>query len=118
MKAIYLIFELSMPNVGSWNGKWTGEKNYHARTMNFTARYGKSATSEAKLKEILKEGSYYYNFGDGWGADVSVKSADSKEAAKAKKKSVGFCGYEWMIDSIMQYNKILNTAQSAALANG
>ena len=29
-----LSFTLSMPNIGSWNGKWTGSKNLYARAIN------------------------------------------------------------------------------------
>ena len=30
----FLCFTLTMPNVGSWNGKWTGEKDLHAVVKN------------------------------------------------------------------------------------
>ena len=106
-----LAFELTMPNVGSWNGKWTGAERLYVRIFNFTQRYGSSKTAKEKAKSILEGGSYYYNFGDGWGANVSVREVKSREATKLKTKSVGFCGYEWMIDSILQYGKILNTEQ-------
>lgn len=92
-----LCFELSMPNVGSWNGKWTGANNLYARIVSI--RKGKA--SEAKAKEILAAKSYYYNFGDGWSASVSVRAVDGREATKIKKASKGFCGYDWMIESIM-----------------
>lgn len=106
-----LEFRLSMPNMGSWNGQWTGEKNCHAKILNFTQRYGKSAKAEEKVNGILKNKDFYYNFGDGWGMNISVKEVDSKEAAKTRRKSVGFCGYEWAIESIVQYGEILNELQ-------
>ena len=43
---------------------------------------------------------------DGWGANVNVKIVDSKEAAKVRKKTKGFCGYDWMIDSIIERQEI------------
>lgn len=89
-----LSFRLSMPNIGSWNGKWTGE----SRNYVVTRKFGKSG--EEKAKQILDKKSYYYNFGDGWGALVSVGEVDAKEAAKLRKKSDGFFGYEWMVESI------------------
>lgn len=104
-------FKLDMPNVGSWNGRWTGEKEYHARVINFTQKYGSSKNALEKADKILKGSSYYYNFGDGWGMDISVRVVDSKEAAKIRKKSAGFCSYDWAIDSILQYGEILNSAQ-------
>lgn len=63
---------------------------------------------DERVSKILEKGSYYYNFGDGWGANISVEQiANGREAKKEKKKSMGFCGYEWMIDSIEKNLKIL-----------
>ena len=98
-----IVFELSMPNVGSWNGKWTGEKDYHARVRRFCGN------DLPKAREILAKKSYDYNFGDGWRAEVDVMQVDSKEAARIRKKSVGFCGYDWMIDSIIHKGDIYNS---------
>ena len=89
-------FELSMPNVGSWNGKWTGANNLYAKVVDF----GRGKDNEAKAKEILASKSYYYDFGDGWGASVRVRAVDSKEASKIRRATKGFCGYDWMINSI------------------
>jgi len=97
-----LCFELSMPNVGSWNNGWSGEKNYYAKVINF----GRTKKAKEKAASILKEGYYRYNFGDGWTAGISVKEIDAKEAAKIRRKS-SFCGYDWMVQSIKDYNKIL-----------
>ena len=93
-----LSFTLSMPGVNSWNGKWSGEGEFYAKTINF----GKSQ----KAKEILGKGYYHYSFGDGWAAGVSVKQVDAKEAAKIRRISSGFCGYDWMVDSIIWNGKI------------
>ena len=101
-----LCFELSMPNNNSWNGKWSGKGRYYAKTVNF----GKTKKAEKHAQEILDKGSYYYNFGDGWGASVSVKQVTAKEAATARRKSVGFCGYDWMVESIKQHGKIQSSA--------
>jgi len=90
-----LSFTLSMPNVGSWNGKWTGESNLYARTRSF------ARSNVAKGQEILSKGHFRYNFGDGWSAAVAVKEVSSSDAAKIRKHSRGFCGYDWMIDSII-----------------
>jgi hypothetical protein len=103
-----LAFELTMPNVGSWNGKWTGADKKYIKVLNITQRYGTSKAARLKSAEILKERNYYYNFGDGWGANVSVKTVNAKEAARFRNESAGFCGYEWMVDSILKYGKILN----------
>lgn len=91
-----LSFELSMPNRNSWNGRWSGEGDLYARVINF----GRTKKAETKAREILDKGSFYYNFGDGWGANVAVREVSSKEAAYIRRKTKGFCGYDWMITSI------------------
>ena len=96
----HVAFILTMPNVGSWNGKWSGESNLYAVVKKFGGKKG------AARAESLK-GDYYYNFGDGWGANVEAKPIDGVTARKMKKASKGFCGYEWMIESILEYGKIL-----------
>jgi hypothetical protein len=98
-------FELTMPNVGSWNGKWTGSDRKYYVVKNVSKRY---LEKQDYFKPLLENGndSWYYNFGDGWGASVSVELVDSKTASKRRKLSKGFCGYEWMIQSIIYYGAI------------
>ena len=93
-----IAYELSMPSNNSWNGRWTGESQLYARVH--------SCRSKKLAEKILEQESYFYNFGDGWCASVSVKKVDSREAAKIRRKSSGFCGYDWMIDSIQARQKI------------
>lgn len=83
-----VIFELSMPSNNSWNGKWSGEGNQYtvARTL--------PNTKELKPR-------YTYSFGDGWVAAVKVRDAAPREKVSGK-----FCGYEWMIDSILKRDAI------------
>jgi hypothetical protein len=103
-------FQLTMPNVGSWNGKWTGAaKKYYLVKSAFKGRSGYGTVDANKAMELLGENqsrSFYYNFGDGWGANVKMEIVDAAEARKRTKESAGFCGYEWMIDSIMKHGKI------------
>ena len=94
-------FTLSMPNVGSWNGKWTGESNLYYRYRKL------SKATEAELDGK----SFHYNFGDGWSANVSCKKIDAKTNVKLKRRSNGFAGYDWMIDSILNHGEILNSLQ-------
>lgn len=93
-----LSFELGMHNNNSWNGRWSGENAYYAKAINF----GRGKSANDKAKEILDKGYFYYNFGDGWCASVTVEEVDSREAAKIRRKSKGFCGYDWMITSIIE----------------
>ena len=92
-----ICFELTMPNVGSWNGKWTGEKSKYY----LIKRVDK--TKEAELHNK----SFYYNFGDGWGANIKCEIIDARESTKRRKLSKGFCGYDWMVDEILTHGKIL-----------
>jgi len=96
-----LSFEITMPNVGSWNGKWTGAENLHFAFRNMSK----------KEVETFMEGkehkNFYYNFGDGWGANVKVKPIDAKTKNKIQRKNSGFMGYDWMIDSIFEHGKII-----------
>lgn len=94
-------FELKMPNVGSWNGKWTGEdKKYF-----LGKKLSKDQLSNIPFKN--GEASFYYNFGDGWGASVTAEVVDAKEATRRRKNSKGFSGYDWMVDEIIEHGRIL-----------
>ncbi len=85
------IFELSMPSNNSWNGKWSGKEAKYTVAKNI---------SEKKAKTL--ESYYTYNFGDGWVAGVTVRIAKPREKATNK-----FCGYNWMIDSILYKGEII-----------
>jgi len=87
-----LAFTLSMPNVGSWDGKWSSSKKLFC----IIKRLEKNKEAELDGRK------FYYNFGDGWGASISVKKIDSKQAGVLRRKSSGFCGYNWMINSIIE----------------
>jgi len=95
-------FKLSMPNIGSWNKKWSGEENYYSRIISFRGKAKKE-----KANKILLQENFYYNFGDGWGAMVSVRQVNSRDAVKIRKKSNGFYGYDWMINSIIEKGDIV-----------
>lgn len=99
-----IIFELTMPNCGSWNGKWSGEKRL----------YAKSRRNNQVPKEVVGK-KFYYRWDDGWTACVSVKKVYYREGRKIMRKSSGFCGYDWMIDSIINYGKILTKSEQEAL---
>ena len=96
----YVSFVLSMPNRGSWNGGWSGEKNLYCKIKSFND----TKKNQDRLSKL--PGSYYYNFGDGWGASINVEIVDGKTSSKLKRQSRGFCGYDWMIDSIISNGEI------------
>jgi hypothetical protein len=91
-----------MPNVGSWNGKWSGENDLYAIVHTFRTKEGNQIATK-----ILEKKYYHYNFGDGWSAGIRINQIDSKQKRYIQKKSRGFYGYEWMIDSIIKHNKII-----------
>lgn len=97
-----LCFTLTMPRNNSWNGQWSGQDNFYAITKNL----GRTKEKLSQAQEILKVGSYSYNFGDGWVARVEVSQVDSPEAAKIRRRSKGFCGYNWMVTSIIKNGDI------------
>lgn len=91
-----IIFTLSMPSAGSWNDRWSGEGRIYAR-----------ARKNCQVpKEVIGK-SYCYRWDDGWVACVQVEKMDYKEAQKIMKKSCGFFGYDWMIESIIKFKKII-----------
>ena len=95
-----LCFELTMPNAASWNGKWSGENDVHIITE--TDRdIGK------KRIEELDGRNFYYRWDDGWTACVSCRVIDRAEAQRLRKVNRGFCGYDWMVRSIINNDDII-----------
>ncbi len=94
-----LVFSLSMPGNNSWNGKWSGDGKPYLIVKNY--RKEPLVNGESLIGK-----SFGYNFGDGWYANVSVREAENYDAKKLRKLSAGFCGYDWMVDSILKYGKI------------
>lgn len=102
-------YELTMPNNNSWNGKWTGaDKKYYVVRSYFGE--DKKIIERIFAKESGHP-SFYYNFGDGWGANVECQLVTAVEAKKRLKASKGFCGYEWMIKEIETHGYILSRAE-------
>lgn len=97
-----LIFKLAMPNRASWNGRWSGEETLYAIVKSM----GASKKAKTKTEELLKARSWYHNFGDGWGASVTVSEATPAEARTVRKKTRGFCGYDWMVRDILDHGYI------------
>ena len=96
-----IAFILTMPNKGSWNGRWSGENDLHAIIK----------TERSVPKDVIGK-SFWYRWDDGWSACVSVEKVDCREGNKLRKKSRGFCGYNWMVDSIIKKGVIEYKAES------
>ena len=54
MKNIYVAFMLTMPNCGSWNGKWTGENKIYAKIWKTTESQAKNIIDKDYLSEVEK----------------------------------------------------------------
>lgn len=107
---MHISFQLTMPSNNSWNGRWSGEGRKYVRVL--------TVSDAKKTREKFEKlfGNHYYNFGDGWGANVEVKEVTGQEKRKLVKQSAGFCGYDWMIDSLRWYGKIMNDQQRREFA--
>ncbi len=99
-KVVLVAFTLSMPGRSSWDGKWSGDGECYI----LVRRVG--LTSGA----MLHGQSYSYAWSDGWCASVDARIVDHREAAKLRRKSRGFCGYDWMVDSLLVDGRILSSA--------
>lgn len=95
-----------MPNCGSWDGKWSGSSRIHTCFRSFHGKKG-----EEKAKSILEKGHFSYNFGDGWRASIEPKHLTPSELRAFRRLSDGFCGYDWMVDSIVLDGEIYGPTQ-------
>ena len=86
-------FLLTMPSRGSWNGEWSGDGHNYTLVRDL----------EDDAAEKINGHSWSYIWSDGWIARVR---ASIVSAGKARATSDGFCGYDWMVDSILRYGKI------------
>jgi hypothetical protein len=102
-----LSFELTMPNIGSWNGKWTGADKKYYIIKSISDKY----YNKILVPLFENNHNWYYNFGDGWGANIELQFITSKEVIKRRKLSKGFAGYDWMVDSILRFGEILTESQ-------
>lgn len=91
-------FELTMPNCGSWNGRWSGERDVHVIFK-----------QNRQVPKDLIGKDFYYRWDDGWTAMVTVRKIDcrSSEYKRLNKLNRGFCGYSWMVNSIIVHGKII-----------
>lgn len=86
-------FKLSMPQRGSWDNKWSGESRNYTITREL----------DDHVAVKLSGRSWSYGWPDGWSASVSARVV---LAGEERKPSHGFNGYDWMVVSILAYDKI------------
>ena len=95
-----IVFEFDFVRVGSWDGKWSGEGKVFARVLDLSSAEAEKIVADDSLVVFL------YDFGDGWTGRVRAHAEDDVRAALYETQSEGFCGYDWMIASIMSKGKI------------
>lgn len=100
-------FTLSMPNRGSWDGRWSGEGTVYAIVRNVPH----------KDRPAGLIGSHSYAWNDGWCAMVTARDVDSSEARRLRAASKGFCGYDWMVNSLLIDGRILASHERKPLTN-
>ena len=94
-------FKMTMPGIGSWDGKWSGSsKNYLiVRSL-----------SDEEIKALGVPCSWSHHWSDRWSANVSARIMKKGERSK---KTDGFCGYDWMVDNIVRYGATVKPGQVA-----
>jgi hypothetical protein len=98
---MFLRFELSMPGRNSWNRQWSGDGiPYQA-----VRQIGTSKAAKEKAEALCSEKFFRYRWDDGWEALVKVQSVDAREARQIRRHT-DFCGYDWMVDSIIEHGEI------------
>ena len=101
-----VIFRLSMPGRGSWNGRWSGEDRNYIIVRDFGAK------TLALLLEGATTQTWTHAWSDGWCATITGRVMERGERAP---KSDGFCGYDWMVDNIIRYGSPYVTGTGAGM---
>ena len=96
-----VVFALTMPGIGSWNGRWSGEGRYYARVKR-----------NNEVPAAVKGQEFRYRWDEGWEACITVRKVDAREAAKLRSRSDGFLRYDWMIESIIKHGEIRKPERS------
>jgi len=92
-----IVFRLTMAKVPTWNGTWSGADKV------FVRRRLDSVVPASVVGRV-----FIYEWDDGWSVRISVEKVSAAKAAGIAKQSKSFCGYDWMIDSIIKYGEILD----------
>jgi hypothetical protein len=108
MRSKRVIFVLTMPGRNSWDGRWSGQDRPHNRVRTLRGQ---------KIIELGLDDqacSWEHSFGDGWVARVSARVLAPGEKAP---KSVGFAGYDWMIDNLLRFGTLSCKCEWADVPN-
>lgn len=106
-KIMIISFELTMPNVGSWNGNRTGSDNKYYHIVSLNKARKKLVTELVNNNKT----NFSYNFGDGWVANIKMEIVDKNEAIRRRNLLSGFRGYQWMCHEILEHGKIFTLSE-------
>lgn len=98
-------FILSMPGRNSWDGRWSGEGTLYC----IVRKFSDSSAGKVLVESFMhgkQETLFSHNFGDGWRASVAVRVVKGNEIVSLRRRSKGFCGYDWMVNSIVNWGAI------------
>lgn len=93
-----LCFTLTMP--ASAKSRWSGEGHLYAVCRWF------DAANQDRALQLLEHSPFFWDFGNGWLACVTVAEVTRGMATKIQRKSAGFCGYQWMVSSLCEHGEI------------
>lgn len=96
----HIVYILTMPNVGSWNGRFAGEGHLNCEVRSYLK------DSDIPKKVLSMKDGYHYDFGDGWLVNIKATQIKENEKDKYEEASRGFYGYEWMIKEIEKFGRI------------
>ena len=68
--------------------------------------YSYARVENVTFRKNIGESRFFHSWDDGWTACVTLTRMPAAEARKLERKSKGFCGYDWMIKSIINYGDI------------
>jgi len=99
----HVAFEITMPVTNTWNGRSSLDHKHEEVVRSFR--------DHDLAEKILERERFSYSFGDGWVATIKVREVDGRESLRIKRKRSDFWGYGWMVDSIVDFGKILPSAK-------
>lgn len=98
-------WELSLPNIGSWDGKYSGKRN---GMFAYPSRLDRKGEEAKKIQEFIDAGksSFRYNFGDGYTAMWTFTVIPTIKEYNQMNRGDHGTRYDWMIRSIMKHGEI------------
>ena len=78
------------------------EPKYQLIRQIIELRKVQNLSQEELAKRILNQEYYSYHWDDGWTVRVTINKVNGNESRRLNRKSLGFYGYDWMINSIIK----------------